>query len=247
MFSIACFQAAKERELQRRRVGQDLQNFKQRQQEDEMKKLQEERKRDKILEQADRKRILEQIAADKAERAQRFNAIHADISNKPNEASEISANTLPTGLSDSTVANIQFKKPDGEVDVKSFGRDETFASVRSYVEENVIVGSGIREFALSTTFPRREFKAEDNDKKLIDLGLVPSSVILVLPLDKVPSRKLPVNTNYGFISMLTTIFWGVVNPVLAIFSYAKNRFNSWRNQTGASKRSNEEELNHNEQ
>lgn len=212
-----------------------------------MKKLQEERKRDKIQEQAARKRILEQIAEDKAERAQRFNAINAEISNKPNEASEISANTLPIALSDSTVANIQFKKPDGEVDVKSFGRDETFASVRSYVEENVIVGSGIREFALSTTFPRREFKAEDNDKKLIDLGLVPSSVILVLPLDKVPSRKLPVNTNYGFITMLTTIFWGVVNPVLAIFSYAKNRFTSWRNQTGAAKRGNEEELNHNDQ
>lgn len=209
-----------------------------------MKKLQEERKRDKIQEQAARKRILEQIAADKAERAQRFNAINAEISNKPKE---VSPNTLPTVSSGSTVAYIQFKKPDGEIDVKTFGRDETFASVRSYVEENVIVGSGIREFALSTTFPRREFKADDNDKKLIDLGLVPSAVILVLPLDKVPSTKLPVNTNYGFIAMLTTIFWSVVNPVLAIFSYAKNRLNSWRNQTGAAKRANEEELNHNEQ
>lgn len=247
MFSIVCDQAAKERELQRRRVGQDLHSFKQRHEEDEIKKLQEERKRDKILDQAARKRILEQIASDKAERDQIRSAVIAKTSNKPTEVSDNSSNTLPTLSSDSTVAHIQFKKPDGEVDIKSFGRDETFASVRSYVEENVIVGSGIREFALATTFPRRAFTADDNDKTLVDLDLVPSSVILVLPLDKAPSRKLPLNTNNGFFAMLTTIFWGVVSPVLAIFSYAKNGFTSWRNQTGAAKRSNEEELNHNEQ
>lgn len=237
---------AKERELNRRRVGQDLQNFKQRQEESEMKKLQEERKRDKIEEQAARKRILEQIALDKAERAQRFNNVSP--APKPEASTSTASNPLPAVVSDSAVARIQFKKPDGEIDVKTFGRDELFSVVRSYVEENVIVGSSIRDFALATTFPRHEFNADDNVKSLIDLGLVPSSVILILPLDKAPSRKLPIETSYGFFSMLTTIFWGVVSPVLAAFSYVRNWITSRnRAESGAAKRANEEELNHNEQ
>ncbi|XP_055325108.1 UBX domain-containing protein 4 [Sitodiplosis mosellana] len=237
---------AKERELNRRRVGQDLQNFKQRQEESEMKKLQEERKRDKIEEQAARKRILEQIALDKAERAQRFSNVPP--APKPEASSSTVSNPLPPVVSDSAVARIQFKKPDGEIDVKTFGRDELFSVVRSYVEENVIVGSVIRGFALATTFPRHEFSADDNAKSLFDLGLVPSSVILILPLDKAPSRKLPIETSYGIFSMLTTIFWGVVSPMLAAFSYVRNWvFTRNRAESGAAKRANEEELNHNEQ
>lgn len=237
---------ARERELQRRRVGQDLQNFKQRQEETEMKKLQEERKRDKIEEQATRKRILEQIALDKAERAQRFTPSQ-NAPTKP-EASSSTSDPLPFVVSDSTVARIQFKKPDGDVDVHTFERDAQFSAVRSYVESSVIAGSAVKEFALATTFPRREFKAEDDMKSVFELGLVPSSVILVLPLDKANSRSLPLNTSYGIFSMLTTIFWGVVNPMFAAFSYVRNFvFSRDRNQTGAAKRANEEELNHNEQ
>lgn len=165
-------------------MGQDLQNFKQRQEENEMKKLQEERKRDKIEEQAARKRILEQIALDKAERAQRFtpNSSASTAAAKPeastaNAAAASSNSSPPAVVSDSTIARIQFKKPDGDVDVKTFSRDDPFSVVRTYVEENVIVGSNIREFALATTFPRHEFKADDNVKTVFELGLVPSSVM----------------------------------------------------------------------
>lgn len=241
---------AKERELQRRRVGQDLQQFKQRQEETEMKKLQEERKRDKIEEQAARKRILEQIALDKAERAQRFSAFTTNTPKIDENAAKASSNSNSSAppTSDSTISRIQFKKPDGEVDVKTFGREETFSVVRTYVEENVIVGSGIREFELATTFPRREFKNEDNAKTLFELDLVPSSVILVLPLDKAATRKLPLQTSYGIFAMLSTIFWGILNPVAGAFSYIRNLiFSRNRSQSGAAKRSSEEELNHNDQ
>lgn len=160
-------------------MGQDLQNFKQRQEESELKKLQEERKRDKIAENAARKRILEQIALDKAERAQRFAPTSqnpdASASNAPS-TSLASGISVPPVVSDSTIARIQFKKPDGEVDVKTFSRDDTFSIVRAYVHEKVIAGSTFKEFALSTTFPRREFKADDDTKTVLDLGLVPSSV-----------------------------------------------------------------------
>lgn len=162
-------------------MGQDLQNFKQRQEESELKKAQEERKRDKIEEQAVRKRILEQIALDKAERAQRFtpietNSTASSTSKAEASTSNASNNSIPTVVSDSTIARIQFKKPNGEIDVKTFARDDPFSTVRQYVEENVIVGSTFREFALATAFPRHEFKGDDDAKSVFDLGLVPSSV-----------------------------------------------------------------------
>lgn len=212
-----------------------------------MKKLQEERKRDKIEEQAARKRILDQIAQDKAERAQRFNlnasatAAHKSDTNEPTSSvSSISSNAAET--------RIQFKKPDGETDVKTFGRNENFINVRTYVEENVIVGSGIRDFALATTFPRREFNTDDDTKTLADLGLVPSSVILILPLDKAPARKLPLQNSYGVVAILTTAFWTILNPMYAAFSYLRNLvFARSRAQSGAAKRASEEELNHNDQ
>lgn len=237
----------KERELQRRRVGQDLQNFKQRQEENEMKKMQEERKRDKIEEQAARKRILEQIASDKAERAQRFNSNQNAVPKSETDTKE-SMNPFPAVVSDSSVSRIQFKKPNGDVDVQTFDRDAQFAVVRSHVETNIIVGSGIKEYALATTFPRREFKADDDTKTVYELNLVPSSVLLILPLDKSSTSKLPLETRFGIFSMLTTILWGVVNPMFAAFSYVRNLvFSRNQNQSRSAKRSNEDEPNHNEQ
>lgn len=247
-FFVFFSKAAKDRELQRRRVGQDLQSFKQRQEESELKKMQEERKRDKLEEQAARKRILEQIAIDKAERALRFNANTAETSKPAEPNASDSTPIVPSISTNATETRIQFKKPDGETDVKTFGRDGLFVDVRTYVEENVIVGSGIREFALATTFPRREFKSDDDGKTMFELGLVPSAVILILPLDKAPSRKLPLQTSYGLVAVLTTAFWTILNPVIAAFSYVRSLvFARGRAQSGAAKRASEEELNHNEQ
>lgn len=70
----------------------------------------------------------------------------------------------------------------------------------------------------------------------------------MLPLDKASTSKLPLQTSYGIISMLTSIFWSAVNPMFAAFAYVRNYFFARdRNQTGAAKRANEEELDHNEQ
>lgn len=210
--------------------------------------MQEERKRDKIEEQAARKRILEQIALDKAERALRFNANTAEPSKSSEQSASDSLPIMPSISTDATETRIQFKKPDGETDVKTFGKDGLFVDVRTYVEENVIVGSGIREFALATTFPRREFKSDDNGKTMFELGLVPSAVILILPLDKAPSRKLPLQNSYGMVAILTTAFWTALSPVIAAFSYVRNMvFARSRAQSGAAKRASEEDLNPNEQ
>lgn len=239
-------QADKEREIQRRRLGQDLQSFKDRHEENELKKMQEERKRDKIEEQAARKRILEQIAQDKAERAQRFNQSIGSPAAVPAPTESATVEIRPPIVSDSTIARIQFKKPGGEIEVKTFGSSEPFSVVRTFVVENVIAASAIREFALATTFPRKEFKADDDAKTLLELGLVPSAVILVLPLDKATSRKLPIQSSYGLLALLTTVFWGVVNPMVSAFSYLRTRLFTRNQSTGATKRGNENELSPND-
>lgn len=117
-------------------------------------------------------------------------------------------------------AKIQFRKPDGETEVQVFPSSELFETVRTFVEENVIVGSGIREFALATTFPKKEFKADDNAKTLLELNLAPTSVILILPLDKVSSRALPLQTD-GIFTIMSTIFWGIWNPLFAAILQGK--------------------------
>lgn len=150
-------------------------------------------------------------------------------------------------VSDNSIARIQFKKPDGETEIKTFGSSETFGIIRTFVEENVIVASGIREFALATTFPRKEFTSEDDAKTLLELNLVPSSVILILPLDKAPSRKLPIQASYDIFGLLSTIFWGMVNPLLATLSYVRTLiFSRNRNNSGNIKRASEEELSPND-
>lgn len=207
-----------------------------------MKKQQEERKRDKLHEQEARKRVLEQIAQDKAEREQRF----SKTSPPSTSAAQAAASVSPRVVSDSSVARIQFKKPDGDSEVQSFSSLETFGTVRTYVEENVIVASGIREFALATTFPRKELKSEEDGKTLLELGLAPTAVILILPLDKAPARRLPVQSSYGLAAMFTTAFWTVVGPVLSSFSYFKNLIFTRTRASGTSKRASEEELSPND-
>lgn len=242
--NIPALQLEKERELQRRRAGQDLQEFKQRQEESEIKKQQEERRREKIEEQAARQRILAQIAQDKADRAAKFNN---DDQSKPETEKKSDAKRPFVSSVDKSEARIQFKKPDGETEIKVFKSTDPFAFIRAYVEESLIVGSGIREFALATTFPRREFKIEDNDKTLWELNLAPSSVLLILPLDKVSKKSLPLQTGGGVFNAVQALIWGILNTVYATMASGKNfilgKINNIRgNGNGPQKRQGEDEL-----
>lgn len=213
-----------------------------------MKKQQEERRREKIEEQAARQRILAQIAQDKAERAAKFNN---EPLPKPAVEKKEDAQPSCASVVDKSEARIQFKKPDGESEVKVFKSTEKFEAIRLFVEENVIVGSGIREFALATTFPKREFKSDDNSKTLLELNLAPTSVLLILPLDKVVKKALPLQTGGGVVNAVTALFWGILNTMFATLTSSKDfivgKFNNFRgNGTGAQKRQGEDELSPND-
>ena len=84
---------------------------------------------------------------------------------------------------DVSVARIQFRLPSGSTHMGQFEPLSTLGALRDYVVRNIELP--FRQFAMSTSFPRRNLLSEDDNKTLMDLGLVPTSVILILPLTNV--------------------------------------------------------------
>lgn len=82
-----------------------------------------------------------------------------------------------------TVARIQFRLPSGYSHTGQFEPSSTLRTLRNYVVENIELP--FRQFAMSMSFPRRELTNEENDKTLLELELVPTAVILILPLKTV--------------------------------------------------------------
>lgn len=65
----------------------------------------------------------------------------------------------------------------GQALTQTFGVKEPLSAVRLFVQLNS--GTPDENFTLMTTFPRKVFAAEDFDKPLEMLGLVPSAVVIV--------------------------------------------------------------------
>lgn len=229
----------KEREIQRRKEGQELQKLKKWQDEEEFKNLQEERKREKAEAKAARQRVLDQIEQDKQERAQRFQLTQptADQSTEqPKKAPTPAPMTTPPNST-----KIQFKLPNGDSEIVTFESTMLFADVHAYVKSDILQGSGIKDFTLATTFPRREFSEVDFDKTLLHLNLVPSSVILVIPCKAkttssnnfIPNPVLPTQTDGSFFDMISALVMGLFSPVFALFAYVGRIISGNRNNNAA--------------
>lgn len=90
-------------------------------------------------------------------------------------------------LNNATVTRIQFRLPSGNSHTGQFEPANTLRALRTYVVENIELP--FRQFTMSTSFPRRELTNEEDDKTLLDLELVPTAVILILPLKSVSKIK----------------------------------------------------------
>lgn len=216
-----------EREIQRRKEGKKIVKLKEWQNEQELKQLKDDRLRDKNEAKAARQRVLDQIAQDKMERAQRYQQFASPTVDQPTSSEKQTQQqpTTPTTPPNST--RIQFKKPDGDSEIVTFDADMLFADIHAFVISDVLQGS-TTEFTLATTFPRREFTSDDFSKTLIDLNLVPSSVILIIPAKKGKrttsnhfdaSNLIPTQTDGSFFDMIGALIMGLFSPVLSLFSY----------------------------
>lgn len=229
--------------MERRKQGQDAQDLKKWQEDQEMKQLKEDRKREKEEEQSARKRILEQIAQDRAERSQKFGGTNIPVTPKEPEPKPVSS----PRQDNSEFARIQFKKPGGGTEMQTFSSSDSFQILQTYVQNNILASTGIRDFKLATTFPKRDYTAADNGQTLSQLGLSPTAVLLILPIGKTGSNNQSVTaSNGGVLDTFSTFLWTVFTPVIAMFGYLRNLvFNRGaagndNAATGAQKRASEE-------
>jgi UBX domain-containing protein 1/4 len=214
-----------EREIKRRKEGKELQDLKKWQDDQELQSLRDERRREKEEAKAARQRVLEQIEQDKKDRAKKFN----QASVQPQESSPVKPPEPPTTPTiDPNSTKIQFKRPDGSSDIVTFDTSMIFADLHAFVASDILSGLNIKEFQLATTFPRYEFTEQDFPKTLLELKLVPSSVILIISSRKSSSKPatsvLPTASDGSFFDMIGALIFGLFSPVFALFTYMKNYF-----------------------
>lgn len=238
----------KEEELQRRKDGKELKILQEKQKEQEYRELKESIKREKKLEQEARQKILNQIANDRKERAR------LNVDEQPSTSTSATAANIqiPKPIpSDSS--KLQFRNPNGETHAHTFTNSTLFSEIRSYVKNTVLQGTGVSNFTLVMTYPRKEFTFEDDTKTLLELGLCPSGVILVIV--KTGSAAKVIARTGGIANIFNTLFWGLLSPVFSVFGYLRRRVfgggaaaggTSRPSESGAHKRANEDEISAND-
>ncbi|XP_011196099.2 UBX domain-containing protein 4 [Zeugodacus cucurbitae] len=238
-------QLEKDRELRRRREGKEMQSLQEWQREQELKELKENIRREKLEEMAARERIRAQIAADRAERAQKF-SLPSDAS-APGTSSEFGTSsgcspTVNPVAPDST--RIQFRFASGNTATHVFNCQDTLSKLREYVRTDLLPGTGIKDFTLATTYPKRELNVEHDVQTLAELNLFPSAVILIIGKESTSSPAAIIARSGGLLNIFTTLVMAILSPVFSVFGYLKNIATGGgqrnNNESGASKRANEE-------
>ncbi|XP_012527167.1 UBX domain-containing protein 4 [Monomorium pharaonis] len=206
----------REREVERRKMGRDVQKMRQMQQELEIKQAHEERMREKAAEAAAREKVRQQIAQDKLERKQKELALQQQMQ-QPQSQEQPRYDPVPNNA---TVTRIQFRLPSGNPHTAQFEPSSTLRTLRTYVSENIDLP--FRQFTMSTSFPRRELTNEENDKTLLELELVPTAVILILPLKN--SNVTTVVTSTQDVGFFSRFIWSFFTPVIRIYNYIVGYF-----------------------
>ena len=229
----------RERELKRRKEGQAVIDMKKLKDDQDMKNIMDERRKEKQEADAAKARVKSLIAADKAERLAKFGA--SVESNPPSPDSPVLSSPI-VEMAPPNSARIQFRKPDGENQSNIFEAKSLFSDLHKFVKNTVLVGCNVKDFALATTFPTREFTQADFAKTLLELELAPSSVLLIIPAKKVSfipgaTSSMSQTSSGGLTGMMQSLFMTMVyGPMIALYSYIKNMFNSAREGAGVDKR-----------
>ncbi|XP_054878355.1 UBX domain-containing protein 4 [Poeciliopsis prolifica] len=205
------------KEIERRKMGKQNQEFKRKQDQEKTKQLLEERNREKAEEKAARERVKQQIAMDRAERA----ASYAKIRQDEKDAKQ---NLLQARLADqeakrealirerSTNSRIQFRLPDGSSFTNQFLSQTRLQEAWDFAFEEI--GNLYGDFSLAIMYPRREFTNEDLNKTLLELELVPSASIVVLPSRR-PANTVTRSSGFGIWTALGTLLY----PLLAVWRF----------------------------
>ncbi|KAM4731066.1 UBX domain-containing protein 4 [Anableps anableps] len=205
------------KEIERRKMGKQNQEFKKKQDQEKTKQLLEERNREKAEEKAARERIKQQIAMDRAERAASYAKMRQDENiAKQNllQAQQAVQEARKEALirERSTISRIQFRLPDGSFFTNQFPSQTRLQEAWNFAFEEI--GNLYGNFSLATMYPRREFTSEDLNKTLLELELVPSASIVVLPSRR-PANTVTRSSGFGIWAALGTLLY----PLLAVWRF----------------------------
>ncbi|XP_043257213.1 UBX domain-containing protein 4 [Colletes gigas] len=206
-----------QREKERRKMGHDVQKFKRYQQELKTKQALEEKMKEKADEAVAREKVRQQIAQDKLERKQRELALQQE---KQTEPVQESSKSYVSVANKATITRIQFRLPTGNPHMGQFEPTSTLLDLRTYVVQNIDLP--FSQFAMSVSFPRRDLTQEEDDKTLLELELVPTAVILILPMkNSKVSATITTTQDAGFLSRFV---WTFFAPILGVYNYLLGYF-----------------------
>ncbi|XP_072328391.1 UBX domain-containing protein 4 isoform X2 [Scyliorhinus torazame] len=218
-------------EIERRKVGKEMVEFKRKQEEDRTKRMLEERSRDKEEERLARERIRQQIALDRAERAARYAKTQEEAQAAKRASQQRRVNEESRNKEErSKMCRIQFRLPDGSSFTNQFSAEATLAEARQFAESQV--GGLYGHFELAITFPRKQFTKDDYSKTLTELELVPSASIILIPGGRSPSSMVRASEG-GLWTILNTLFY----PVIAVWRFISNYLFASNSTQRASRRS----------
>uniref|UniRef100_A0A6Q2Z914 UBX domain-containing protein 4 n=1 Tax=Esox lucius TaxID=8010 RepID=A0A6Q2Z914_ESOLU len=219
------------KEMERRKMGKEMLDFKRKNEDEKTKRIMEERNKEKAEEKAARERVKAQIALDRADRAARYANNQEEVEAARLAAlqarqAEVKKESSPRERS--AIARIQFRLPDGSSFTNQFPSEARLQDARQFAVNEV--GNRYGNFSLATMFPRREFTADDMDKTLRELELAPSASIVLLPQTGRPSNTVVQSSSGGGIwAVLGTILY----PLLAVWRFLSGFLFSSPPSTGA--------------
>ncbi|XP_035994652.1 UBX domain-containing protein 4 isoform X4 [Fundulus heteroclitus] len=112
----------------------------------------------------------------------------------------------------STISRIQFRLPDGSSLTNQFPSQTRLQEAWNFAFEEI--GSLYGNFSLATMYPRQEFTSEDLNKTLLELKLVPSASIVLLPSQR-PTDTVTRSSGFGIWAVLGSILY----PLLAVWRF----------------------------
>ena len=119
-----------------------------------------------------------------------------------------------------TKCRIQFRLPDGSNTSDAFPTESSLGDVWEQIAKKLALRR--REFNLVMSHPRRSFDENDMDKNLVELGLVPSAVILVIP-----NAMSGVDGSDGIVGKLISSIFGLFlhmwNSIIGLFGFGNSQ------------------------
>jgi len=212
----------KNRELVRRKVGQEMAEAQRLKDEAEMQRRAESMAKEKAEEKLARQKIKEQIERDRLERHAKFEeekrAKDQKIKEKVEEkqaAEAAAAAALQERIR--SVSRIQFRLPDGGAVTREFPVDAAFADVRLFIAEE-LRSRGMTDFDLVHSFSRRQFQSTDLTSTLAELDLAGPNALIVVP--KRDASAVATNADDAF--SIVALFWLVMTPFVLLFNLLRD-------------------------